>query len=314
MPKIHKTRPLFFIEAIIITTFFMTLALFMLFPLPGKSAASAARLTAENASILRQMLDSNVDSEDFSVPTDVVNTEVEALFAPYAAKRIGMSYIDLTDGSHAGLNEDSVFVAASTIKVPLVMLVADLADKGQLDLDSEITYDPVDHEDGTGLLHNHNPRGSYKISYLCEIAIKYSDNIAKNMLFRMLGDADPEHHDEVIKMMYNRFLGTEPPASGNSITPRDAALFLQYLYQNRDKPDFAVIIENMKNTQFHNRLETPLTKGLIAHKIGSNAGYNNDIAIVEGDHPYVLTFYSYVDKNYLTDMASISNSVFNEEK
>ncbi len=68
----------------------------------------------------------------------------------------------------------------------------------------------------------------------------------------------------------------------------------------------------MKNTVFHERMDTPTTSGKVAHKIGSYAGFLHDIGILETEQPFILTIFT----NGQTDagipfIASVTDQLWN---
>ena len=44
----------------------------------------------------------------------------------------------------------------------------------------------------------------------------------------------------------------------------------------------------MKQSVFHERMETPTTQGKVAHKIGSYDEFIHDMGILETPHPFAL--------------------------
>ena len=83
------------------------------------------------------------------------------------------------------LNEDTYYVAASTTKVPLAMMILDKVNSGMLSLDDTISYIEADYEEGTGSLAYSDPIPDITIDEALYLSIVESDNIAKNMLTRI---------------------------------------------------------------------------------------------------------------------------------
>jgi beta-lactamase class A len=201
---------------------------------------------------------------------------------------VGMTYVDLTTGKQLSVNGTQEFYSASTIKVPLAMMIADKVQAGELNWEDQLTYnEKEDYEDGTGIIIN-NIQPSYTVRTLQEYNITYSDNIAKNMLYRTFGD-----DVKAKKALYAHFLQKETEWDDAKFTSEDAAKILNILYDEKNtNPEYQTIYDYMKKTVFHERMDTPTTSGKVAHKIGSYAGFLHDIGILETEHPFILTVFT----------------------
>lgn len=200
---------------------------------------------------------------------------------------IAVTYLDLATGEMVSVNGSEDFVAASTTKVPLVMLISEKVASGELSWDQEVTYSEDDYESGTGTIQN-NIQASYTVEELTTLAITVSDNIAKNMLYGLLGG-----YEAGVKEWYEEYLEVADDDGENEISSDDMAQILQILYENEENlSGYTKLIKNMQNTIFSERLETSTTSGSVAHKIGTNETYIHDVGIFSGEHPYVLTVYS----------------------
>lgn len=201
---------------------------------------------------------------------------------------VGVTYVDLTTGKQLSVNGTKEFYSASTIKVPLAMMVADKVQAGSLKWDDQLTFnEKEDYEDGTGIIIN-NIQPSYSLRTLQEYSITYSDNIAKNMLYDTFGGDVAAK-----KALYARFLQKETDWDDAKFTSEDAAKILKILFEEKSSnSEYQTIYNYMKNTVFHERMETPTTSGKVAHKIGSYAGFLHDIGILETEHPFILTIFT----------------------
>lgn len=200
---------------------------------------------------------------------------------------VGMTYVDLTTGKQLSVNGTKEFYSASTIKVPLAMMVADKVQSGTLKWEDQLTFKESDYEDGTGIIIN-NIQPTYSVRTLQEYSITYSDNIAKNMLYDTFGG-----DIKAKQALYAHFLQKETEWDDAKLTSEDAAKILKILYEEKAKnPEYQTIYDYMKQTVFHERMETPQTTGKVAHKIGSYAGFLHDIGILETEHPFILTIFT----------------------
>ncbi|OJG28078.1 hypothetical protein RU98_GL001326 [Enterococcus caccae] len=201
---------------------------------------------------------------------------------------VGITYVDLTTGKQISINGTKEFYSASTIKVPLAMMIADKVQSGSLKWDDQLTFnEKEDYEDGTGIIIN-NIQPSYSLRTLQEYSITYSDNIAKNMLYDTFGGDVAAK-----KALYAHFLQKETDWDDAKFTSEDAAKILKILFEEKSSnQEYQTIYNYMKNTVFHERLETPTTSGKVAHKIGSYAGFLHDIGILETEHPFILAVFT----------------------
>lgn len=201
---------------------------------------------------------------------------------------VGITYVDLTTGKKISIDGTKEFYSASTIKVPLAMMIADKVQSGSLKWDDSLTFkEKEDYEDGTGIIIN-DIQPTYSLRTLQEYNIVYSDNIAKNMLYDTFGG-----DIEAKKALYAHFLQRETDWDDAKLTSEDAAKILKILYEEKSSnQEYQTIYDYMKNTVFHERMDTPTTSGKVAHKIGSYASFLHDIGILETEHPFILTVFT----------------------
>ncbi|WP_242700682.1 serine hydrolase [Enterococcus sp. DIV0212c] len=201
---------------------------------------------------------------------------------------VGMTYVDLTTGKQLSVDGTKEFYSASTIKVPLAMMVADKVQAGSLKWEDQLTFnEKEDYEDGTGIIIN-NIQPTYSVRTLQEYSITYSDNIAKNMLYDTFGG-----DVKAKQALYAHFLQKETDWDDAKLTSEDAAKILKILYEEKSSnQEYQTIYDYMKNTVFHERMDTPTTSGKVAHKIGSYEGFLHDIGILETEHPFILTVFT----------------------
>lgn len=197
----------------------------------------------------------------------------------------GIYYEDFITGDKVVYNEDEPFIAASTIKIPIVMNAADMIANNSLGEDQTITYTAGDYEEGTGVLQDSKEFNEpITIHRLIDLMLVYSDNIATNMMIRNCSDLRP-----YIKSV----TGTSLELEGNYITPKQQGIFLRRLYENKDNNKIYVdIINDMKNTIFHDSLDKYLPWQIVAHKIGAYNEFIHDCGIIYTERPYSLSVYT----------------------
>ena len=79
---------------------------------------------------------------------------------------------------------------SSTIKVPLAIAVLERVDRGQLDLNEQLTLRQSDFVDGAGDLIWQKPGAKYTIAQLIEKSLQNSDSVATDMLIRHIGEPE----------------------------------------------------------------------------------------------------------------------------
>lgn len=212
---------------------------------------------------------------------------------------IAVTYLDLATGQETSINGEQTFVAASTTKVPLVMLISDQVATGNLSWEQEIPYQESFFESGTGTIQN-AIQPTYTVGELAELAITVSDNIAKNMLYDLVGG-----YETGVKDWYVTYLKRLSNGE-NTISSGDMAKILAVLHAHAaDNQGYQKLLENMQQTIFNERLATANTVNQVAHKIGTNDTYVHDVGIFYGEHPYVLTVYT----NQVTDAEMVISTI-----
>lgn len=195
---------------------------------------------------------------------------------------VAVAYYDINTGDSIMINENVSFLAASTVKVPINMLLFDMIYNGKINENEKLTYKDEDYEDGAGILQGQDLSKPIAISDLSRYSIIYSDNIAINMLLDRVGIDNRFNYLESI-------LGHNVDRSENYTTAYDSLQILKRLYENPgNNPYYENLINLMKNTIYHDRIDRLIPQQLVAHKIGDYNEYVNDIGIVYTSNPYIL--------------------------
>ena len=218
---------------------------------------------------------------------------------------LGLTYIDLESGNTIQINQDKEFLAASTVKVPMNMVLYDMVKEGKIGINDNLDYDEdSDYESGTGKLEASELQAPISIKTLSDYSILYSDNIATNMLIRKIGSDN-------LKNSIEEKLGHKINRSDNYTTANNSAMLLKLLYENpTNNTHYSNIIENMKHTVFHDRIDKFIPQNITAHKIGNYQNYVNDIAIIYTDHPYVLSILTNNVSDANDKIAQISKIIY----
>jgi len=96
----------------------------------------------------------------------------------------------LTLGDEAGVRADEAFNSASVIKIPVLVLAMQMADKGQLSLAQRITITAADVRGGTGIFRYHDPGLQPTLRDVLLQMVITSDNTATDIAIGRVGGAD----------------------------------------------------------------------------------------------------------------------------
>lgn len=104
--------------------------------------------------------------------------------------RAGIWVKHLTLGDEAGVRADDTFNSASVIKIPVMVLAFQLADRGELSLTRRITIDSADVRGGSGIFRYHDAGLQPTVrDVLLQMTIT-SDNTATDLAIRAVGGTD----------------------------------------------------------------------------------------------------------------------------
>lgn len=95
---------------------------------------------------------------------------------------LGYSVMDLETGMRLHRRGDETFPTASLIKIPILVTVYDLVEKGQLSLSDQLTVLRIDKVPGTGLLQHLHDGLTITVGDAAWLMATISDNTATNLL------------------------------------------------------------------------------------------------------------------------------------
>lgn len=216
----------------------------------------------------------NYEIEVKNFNKDIENM-VEEIAGDYK-NNIAIYYCRLDGSKEYYLNNDKRFIAASLTKVPQAMEVIDKVNKGEINLYDVIEYCEEDYEEGTGILKYNEEIGGVTVREALELSLRYSDNIANNMLNRVCG------YD--INEYISRLTG-EDITVGNLTTAREQGEIYYNLYSDEK---YSLIIDLLKESYCHDRIDKYLEREIIAHKFGNYYRYFHDGGIIYEKNPYIL--------------------------
>jgi beta-lactamase class A len=237
-------------------------------------------------------------------------TELENQIKAYLGKninKVGLSYYDINSGKEIIINGDKTFLAASTVKVQMNMVLDDMIQNGTVKENESLKYTADSFEEGTGILQSQDLSKPIALSVLSDYSIIYSDNIATNMIIKRINYYN-------MRNMIDAKLGHATDKSGNFITANDETTLLKQLYENvNSNTYYSKIIDDMKNTEFHDRLDLYLPHNIVAHKVGNYDDYVNDVGIIYTENPYILSIYTNSLDNANEVIAHISKMIYDSQ-
>jgi beta-lactamase class A len=279
----------------------------LIFSVVHVSASSSVQATT---TISNKKLPSD-DNDKNDLPNyDVLRTQLEDYIGTRPGK-VSVYVKDFATGETLNLNSDQVYVAASTIKLPLVLYIYELAAQGKINLDAKLTYTPEYYAQGTGILQGEPFGGQYTIRELSRLSMEYSDNVAWKMLLDFMGQ------DKLTA--YEKSLGAKATGGDNGLyitTPEDMGIYLERLLNfSEEKPEYGnEVLHYMANSIFSEGIPQDLPDDIVvAHKMGALNDKFHDVGIVFGNRPYIIAIFT--DEAWeevsLQTLADVSRIVYN---
>jgi beta-lactamase class A len=235
-----------------------------------------------------------IENEETSYRIDKKISEIAGIYKD----NISIYYKNLDTEEEYLLNPDRYYIAASTTKVPLCMMILDQVFEGTLNLEDEIYYEEEDDEDGSGVLYYLEDVTNVTIGEAVRLSIIESDNVAKNMLRRI---SEISITDYLIDIT-----GDESIPYENYITARQLYMVLDRLYENpNNNTYYELLIDYMTKTVFHDRLDKYIPHDIVAHKIGDYYRYYHDCGIIYGKDDYIIVILT-------RDIGNLSDEAYND--
>ena len=200
---------------------------------------------------------------------------------------IGIVYKNFSTGYRYAQEDKHYFTAASTIKVVYAMKIYDRIRNGEVSKDADIYYNEKFFEEGNGQITNNKKQDSYKLEYVIQNMIQYSDNTATNMLMGNSATAS------AFVVKYLSEMGVTLPqveAQKNRITPAMMEVVWTKLYKERDKyPELLKYLEDSDDGEW---IKEGIPDKKVASKYGAIETNYHDTALVFGDKDYMLLIYT----------------------
>lgn len=237
--------------------------------------------------------------------------QIHQRIAQVPGAQVAVYYRRLSDGDSLAIDADSVYHAASTMKVPVMIELFHAIDQGRLTLDqpvlvtnqftsiadgSPFSADSADDSDST-LYREIGQR--VPLQRLMDLMIQKSSNLATNTVIELVGAKRVDSAAHALGVTRMRVLrGVEDGKAftlgmNNVTTARDLGILMRAIAQDRagTKKSCAAMRDILFGQEFHDEIPAGLPPGTrVAHKTGWITGQLHDGAIVypNGASPYVL--------------------------
>lgn len=211
---------------------------------------------------------------------------------------IGFYGKDLATGETCAWQADAPLLAASVIKLPILVEAFRQERDGLLSMDERFAIRPEQKMPSCGALSYLHDGLEVTLRDLCVLMVILSDNTAANLLIRRLG---METINETMRSLGLRqttlrrlLFDAEASARGleNTITAGEMGQLLEMIHRGAcvSPAADAEMIRILLDQRLNGKMPFFLHGVPIAHKTGEDAGVTHDVGIVYGRRPLVLCF------------------------
>lgn len=206
---------------------------------------------------------------------------------------LGYSIHNLDTGERLTLRGDETFPTASLIKVPILVTLFDLVDKGMISLDDQLTLLKIDQVPGSGVLQYMHPGMTLSVRDAAVLMSILSDNTATNLLLDKIAirrvwqkmEALGLPHTKVHAKVFLRLASVAPDSSAKYglgvTTPNEMARLFEMLANGKavnQKADSAMldILGDNLDMELMQRTVSGLT---VPHKTGATDSVRTECAL-----------------------------------
>lgn len=188
---------------------------------------------------------------------------------------------------------DARYDAASTVKVPMSMVVYQLMHEEVFPSDLKIKYEACNQFLGDG--YTQAPEGSLiGIRDLIENAIRFSGNTSTSSIFNYFYKNGNYIHDVMDWRLGMHY------ANDNSMSANEGIRLMEELFYNpHGVAGYNELIDFMKNTTWRYYFTRHLEGVEIAHKYGLYSSAMNELGIVYAEVPYAFAIYTSEFEGYV---------------
>lgn len=210
---------------------------------------------------------------------------------------VSMVYHNLITGERIAHNEDFSHVAASVIKIPVMVEAFRQFEAGTCSKDELIEVKDADRVPICGVLTLMHTGLQPSVMDLITLMISISDNMATNLLIDRLGLESIQGTIESLglkhSLMARKLFETRPGYrdKSNRISAADMAQLLEALYNGTlvSQQASEAMLQVLETQQLKNKTAAllPLDHRM-AHKTGEDEGISHDVGIIYAAQPFIL--------------------------
>ena len=219
-----------------------------------------------------------------------------------APGHVAMYYHPLDGGCALMMNENMPMLAASVIKIPIMVEAFCQFESGKLSPEETHRLEDAEKMPSCGALNRMHAGLEVSMHDLVELMIVLSDNTATNILIDLLGieniNATMKAQGLTKSTLRRKLFDREKHLQGieNTVTAREMGMLLEKMYAGKliSEKASAEMIEILKNQKLNGKMPFHLKpRGIkVAHKTGEDDGITHDVGIVFADKPFVLCMLS----------------------
>lgn len=215
--------------------------------------------------------------------------------------QVSFYYKNLITGDEIRYNENLSLIAASVIKIPIMIEVFSRLASGEADPDEPFVIHKDDKMPSCGALSYMHDGLTVTLMDLCTLMIIVSDNTATNLLIKRLGMERINHTLRSLGLpvttLRRLLFDLEGSRRGiqNHICAGEIGTLLEKMYHRQliSPQASQEMLGIMKNQQLNGKIPFCLPEEVeIAHKTGEDTGITHDVGIVYAPQPFVVCFCS----------------------
>jgi beta-lactamase class A len=214
---------------------------------------------------------------------------------------IGLYYKNLNTGATIEINEEESYLAASIIKLPILIETLNQIKDGVIRDDMMITLREEDKVPSCGALNYLHNGIEVTIKDLYTLMIVLSDNTATNILINKLGIENINKtmnslglkNTRVNRLLYDEM--EQKKGKENYFSPKEMGLLLEQIYNGEliHEKISEEIQRIMKLQLMDSKIPYLLPEDtVVAHKTGEATGITHDVGIIYSKNPFILCFAS----------------------
>ena len=219
-----------------------------------------------------------------------------------APGHVAMYYQPLDGGCALMMNETMPMLAASVIKIPIMVEAFRQFESGRISPEETHRLEDSEKMPSCGALNRMHAGLEVTMRDLVELMIILSDNTATNILIDRLGI---EHVNDTMKglglkqtVLRRKLFDREGKARGleNTVGARDIGMLLEKMYRGTlvSETASAQMLDILKSQKLNGKMPFYLHEyGIpIAHKTGEDDGITHDVGIIYTRKPFILCMLS----------------------